>query len=116
MSKFEVGDLVRVKNWDEMEREFGRDGLGIPCNENVRFVVNMEYLCGEVFEIQDVCKNDCAGVDEYAVGVEAFRKETRSLEGEYWIITAEMIEHVDDDRLCDDDVDPESFAAMIFGG
>jgi len=44
---FQVGDAVRVKSWDEMERQYGFDGLNRICNpgDNVCFIHSMKSLC-----------------------------------------------------------------------
>lgn len=33
--KFKVGELVRIRQWDDMEKEFGTAGKGIPCSANL---------------------------------------------------------------------------------
>ncbi len=57
MRKFKEGDRVRVRSWEDMEKEFGMkknplfDDLGLPCaayiNTPLGFVDNMKRLCGE---------------------------------------------------------------------
>lgn len=57
MKKFNVGDRVRVRSWDDMEKEFGMkknpllDDLGLPhaayINTPLGFVESMKRLCGE---------------------------------------------------------------------
>ena len=31
MNKYEVGDVLRIRAWDDMAEEFGGDGYEIPC-------------------------------------------------------------------------------------
>lgn len=52
MGKFKVGDKVRVREWDDMKKEFGGDGLIIPCR--CSFVGDMKELCGKVFYVKKV--------------------------------------------------------------
>lgn len=50
---FRVGQLVQIKDWDEMEREYGSDRSGdILCNPC--FARSMKPLCGEFAEITDI--------------------------------------------------------------
>ena len=44
---FEVGDVVRIREWDDMESEFGlRFGADIKCANT--FVAGMRPSCGEL--------------------------------------------------------------------
>lgn len=53
MSKFKVGDLVRVREWDDMKKEFGSDGdLKIYCK--CSFIDIMKKTCGDVCTIEDL--------------------------------------------------------------
>lgn len=50
MGKFKVGDKVRVREWDNMAKEFGVDLVGnIECIPT--FVDNMKCYCGGVYKI-----------------------------------------------------------------
>lgn len=55
MRKFKVGDKVRVREWDNMAKEFGVDLVGnIECRP--AFVDNMKCYCGGVYKILgDTC-------------------------------------------------------------
>ena len=45
-----VGQRVRIRDWDDMEKEFGSDGLGdIRCPAT--FTKHMKYLCGKTATI-----------------------------------------------------------------
>ena len=48
--KFKVGELVRIRQWDDMEKEFGVDSMG-DINSLVAFVTSMKPLCGKYAEI-----------------------------------------------------------------
>ena len=53
MGKFKVGDLVRVREWDDMKEEFGSCGdLRIYCN--CSFWDMMKSTCGDVCTIEDL--------------------------------------------------------------
>ena len=64
--KYKIGDKVRVRQWDEMEKEFGLDPWGdIKCDHI--FVRDMREYCGKVFTVRnafsrvyhlDGCKSD----------------------------------------------------------
>ena len=57
MQKFKEGNRVRVRSWDDMEREFGLknipflESLNIPYEPYIStplgFLDNMKHLCGE---------------------------------------------------------------------
>lgn len=44
--KFNIGDRVRVRAWDDMVKEFGVDELGDIDTGYLYFVSDMESLCG----------------------------------------------------------------------
>lgn len=54
--RFQIGETVRIRQWDDMEAEFGLcpddiirpDGVGVCFN---RF---MQVLCGRLFTIKDI--------------------------------------------------------------
>lgn len=51
--KFKVGELVRIRQWDDMEKEFGLTMLGsIKCR--CCFADGMKPLCGKYAEIKDL--------------------------------------------------------------
>ena len=51
--KFKVGELVRIRQWDDMEKEFGLTMLGsIRCR--CCFADGMKPLCGKYAEIKDL--------------------------------------------------------------
>lgn len=54
LNEFKVGDRVRIRQWDDMKKEFGIDRMGdIKCE--CCFTKRMKYLCGKVAKIEDVC-------------------------------------------------------------
>lgn len=50
---FNPGDHVVIKDWDEMEMEYGLDSYGSIKVRNT-FVKDMKYLCGEEAIVRDV--------------------------------------------------------------
>lgn len=46
-----VGEIVRIRQWDDMIQEFGTRGnrLGIPCKGT--FVPEMQKFCGKEYEV-----------------------------------------------------------------
>lgn len=69
--KFKVGELVRIRQWDDMEKEFGLDADG-DIKTCVSFVTSMKHLCGKYAEIVSLDENDaevklkffnCCGLD-----------------------------------------------------
>lgn len=51
--KFKVGELVRIRQWDDMEKEFGTTGSGsVDCK--CQFTREMKPLCGKCAEIKDL--------------------------------------------------------------
>ena len=73
--KYKVGDLVRIKTWEQMESEFGVTLEGdIPCH--CYFTSIMSYLCGTVQEIE-LCDN---------------REDCYRILGDVWVVSDDMIE------------------------
>ena len=52
---FQVGQRVRIRQWDDMVREFGGNDYGIPCK--AAFMPEMRYLCGQEFTIEKIRSN-----------------------------------------------------------
>lgn len=76
------GDLVRVRQWDDMKKEFGTDGFGdIACR--ICFSNAMRKFCNEEFIVTGI--EQSSYVDLYKI---------RGLTHEY-TITSDMIELVD---------------------
>ena len=51
--RYKVGDKVRVRQWDDMKREFG-ECLGAIDTSFCLFVSSMKVYCGLVYEIAKV--------------------------------------------------------------
>lgn len=56
MSKFEVGDTVMIRYWDDMAREYGTDERGhIPMRYGL-FQKEMRPYCGKIGKITEISK------------------------------------------------------------
>lgn len=53
---YKVGELVRIRQWDDMVKEFGTTGSG-SVNCNLYFTVSMKPLCGKYAEIVSLKNN-----------------------------------------------------------
>ena len=51
--KFKVGELVRIRQWDDMVKEFGTRSTG-SVNCRCLFTKGMKPLCGKYAEIKDL--------------------------------------------------------------
>ena len=52
--RYKVGDKVRVRQWDDMVKEFGTDEAGRINQKSVVFTEEMKKFCGGVYEICSV--------------------------------------------------------------
>lgn len=58
---FKVGDRVRIRQWDDMEREFGLDSDGdIDCRPYFTQLMRDDGLCGRTATIIDIYSNIAA--------------------------------------------------------
>lgn len=82
--KFKVGELVRIRQWDDMEKEFGLTMLGsISCR--CCFADGMKPLCGKYAEIKDLLLD----------GIVHLRFFNCDDSVENWNYSTDMIEKVD---------------------
>lgn len=82
MRDFKIGDIVKIKEWDEMVREFkSMEKTRIDCGD-IYFIKEMEYLCGRTITITD---DNFDGTFIEAVD----RKDT-------WTITPDMVHFLND--------------------
>ena len=65
-----VGDRVRIREWDDMEKEFGNTGNRIPGHEVVSFSEDMRPFCGMQYIVTGI--NDNGSVELDAVETEPF--------------------------------------------
>lgn len=52
--EYEVGDVVVIKSWEEMEEEYGLTDAGRSIDCRYVFTSEMRDLCGLQFEITDI--------------------------------------------------------------
>lgn len=52
MSNFRVGERVKIRDWKNMEKEFGSDSYGIKCK--FHFSNEMKHLCGRTAVISEI--------------------------------------------------------------
>ena len=51
--EFHIGDVVRIRDWEDMEQEFGLNEYGsIDCR--FAFTAEMRSYCGEVYTIERI--------------------------------------------------------------
>lgn len=81
--KFKVGELVRIRQWDDMVKEFGVDSVG-DIDSCVPFVTSMKPLCGKYAEIREIRNNG-------KVSLRFFNCEKETT---YWAFHTDMIEKV----------------------
>lgn len=84
--EFQVGDVCRIREWEDMEAEFGVGEQSI--NTDIAFLDDMRCLCGSLFTVSRVEKHigytryrSCEKVEEY----DQYR-------GLSYIITGDMLE------------------------
>ncbi len=55
MRDFINGDVVKIKEWDDMVREYGviGDNITVPFS----FTSGMRYLCGQTLKIKNIKRN-----------------------------------------------------------
>ena len=87
MSKFELRDVVRVKDYEEMLREFGAYYGHIETQ--FPFLSSMRYLCGQQFTIRDISEYD------HIRSVEGIECDDNCANDEgYWYISEDMLKLV----------------------
>lgn len=62
-SDFQVGDIVRVRQWDDMKEEFGGDEDDYEIFMPDMFVYTMSSYCGEEHEITRIGKAKLVDMD-----------------------------------------------------
>lgn len=61
---FKVGDRVRIRQWEDMKREFGSKNGGI--STKCTFVTEMNHLCGRTAEIKAIKDNGLVVLDDWS--------------------------------------------------
>lgn len=90
--EFKVGDRVRIKSWEQMEKEFGKDYFeSINCIP--RFIEDMKYLCGKTATIDEIYNYDIKLKDWSDAGGKI-----------HWFFSTDMIELVDTSKFTKSDL------------
>lgn len=58
---FQVGDVVRIRDYEDMKSEFGTIGISNDIDCASRFIEQMKYLCGFTFYISNLFDNIVEG-------------------------------------------------------
>lgn len=60
--KFAVGDTVRIREWDDMAKEYGvrSNGHILPVDNSCYFVAQMSGLCGRTVKITRIDRYRCS--------------------------------------------------------
>lgn len=77
-----VGDLLRVRSWEDMLYEFG-SGNGDVIGCRFGFPTEMQHLCGKVFEVGSIADQEIMPSD-----MSMLLKYNRT----YWHLSADMLE------------------------
>ena len=88
---FKVGDRVRIKSWEQMEKEFGRSCGKIPCM--CIFSKEMSHLCGRTATISKI--------NGSIVDLTNWSDNNNTMS---WIISTDMIELVDTSKFTKSDL------------
>ena len=89
--EFKVGDRVRIKTWEQMEKEFGVEFSFIACK--CGFNSEMRHLCGRTATISEI--------NDYKVKLTDWSDDTGGL---YWTISTDMIELVNTSNFTKSDL------------
>ena len=90
---FKTGDRVRVRQWDDMEREYGRIGPGESIKIPFYFTKEMRQYCGVEFVVTDAYRMTFEG--ERCQRVEGLSQR--------WSFSNEMLEYADPTPVCEID-------------
>lgn len=102
---FNIGDMLRIREWVDMSQEFGEDEYGgIKCK--FYFPTEMGALCGQPFTVRDI-------KDEHYYSVEETEFMDRSEWDGPWSVSSDMLEYMNEPTL---EIDPQSLIESVFGG
>lgn len=75
MKRYKVGDIVQIRQWDDMVKEFGVNHYGVIRCNNCGFVKEMKKYCGQKLQIRAIQKFDDIYYYLNAAGVWTFTSE-----------------------------------------
>lgn len=87
---FKVGDRVRIRDWDDMEREYGTDSDGDINLPDVVFTRCMRHLCGRCATIRSISSQDDI------IGLENWSDTSGDIT---WFFTKSMLEPAEENTL-----------------
>ena len=95
--EFNVGDVVVIRDWGDMEAEYGlkENGEDIACR--FVFAEGMRYLCGTQHVIADISDT----------GKVSFEDDVK------WSISFGMLRHADDPCVDKVEIDEEQFLSVL---
>lgn len=87
---FKVGDRVRIRDWDDMEREYGTDSDGNIKVPDIIFTRCMRHLCGRYATIRSIDRQD------NIIGLKNWSDDSGDT---LWYFTTEMVEPAEENTL-----------------
>lgn len=91
-----VGDILRIRSYEDMVEEYGCDSYGIIYSDGFCFSDVMRELCGRQFTVSEI------GHDEWVPGTFFLSKEGIECYGDddgwHWYIPAWMLEPYEDEE------------------
>lgn len=100
MSSIHSGSIVRIRDWDDMAKEYGTSSSGtILCK--YYFIEPMRGLCGKIYEVKSSYIHDDIVSLKYNEG------DPISM----YTISRDMLELLDDESVSD--IDYEDFSEML---
>ena len=92
--EIKIGDIVKIRTWESMEKEYGLDEDGdILVNPDTAFVVEMRPLCGLTAEVVNITRDEDGKVIQLR-----FSEKEESEHDTRWWFTEEMFEEKEDDN------------------
>lgn len=87
-SDIHIGDVLKVRLWEDMAREYGNDEYGnVTMPDVYNFMQSMGHLCGRIFTVKSKQNTGRGCMRYYSVeNVEEWEN------GYAWVITAGMLE------------------------
>lgn len=107
--KFNIGDKCRVRQWDDMKRQFG--GESYINTPKALFVPQMKCLCGKMFTVSRISDSGLSYQSCEGIELHSYIGPGR------WIITGDMLEPADDsDDIIDfEPVDIDALWEELYG-
>lgn len=62
----QLGDIVRVRSWNDLEKQYGTFDSGY-INTPIQFGTHMKECCGKICLLVDILKNNVSDVEIYTI-------------------------------------------------